>query len=77
MAFCIKKKNGREYACEVTSKWNKETKKYDRKTKYLGVLVDKETRTYERRYNVDKPQQYSHNMQVEIFRASFVKNDGR
>ena len=65
MAFCVKKKNGREYACEVTSKWNKETKKYDRKTKYLGVLIDKETRTYERRYNVDKPRQYSLNPQAE------------
>lgn len=59
MAFCIKKKNGREYAYEVTSKWNKETKKYDRTSKYLGVLVDKENRIYERRYNVDKPQRYS------------------
>jgi hypothetical protein len=56
MAFCVKKKNGREYACEVTSKWNKETKKYDRTTKYLGVLINKETRTYERRYNVGKAQ---------------------
>jgi hypothetical protein len=65
MAFCVKKKNGREYACEVTSKWNKETKKYDRTTKYLGVLVDRETRTYERRYNIDKPQQYSLSPQVE------------
>jgi hypothetical protein len=65
MAFCIKKRNGREYACEVTSKWNKETKKYDRTTKYLGVLIDKETRTYERRYNVEKSQQYSLNSQVE------------
>jgi hypothetical protein len=60
MAFCIKKKNGREYACEVTSKRNKETKKYDRKTKYLGVLIDKEKRTYEKRYNVEKPQQYTY-----------------
>jgi transposase len=29
------------------------------------VLVDKETRTYERRYNVDKPQRYSFRPQVE------------
>ena len=65
MAFCIKKKNGREYACEVTSKWNKETKKYDRTTKYLGVLIDKETRTYEKRYNVEKPQQYTYKRQCE------------
>ena len=65
MAFCIKKKNGREYAYEVTSKWNKETKKYDRTTKYLGVLTDKETRTYEKRYNVEKPQQYTYKQQCE------------
>lgn len=51
MTFKVNEKNGRFYAYEVTSKWNPETKKYDRKSKYLGILTDRESRTYERRYN--------------------------
>lgn len=50
MSFKVNQKNGRSYAYEVTSKWNRETKKYDRTSKYLGVLIDRENRIYERRY---------------------------
>lgn len=50
MAIHIKNINGHDYAYEVKSVWDKETKKVKKKTKYLGTVTDKETKTYERRY---------------------------
>jgi len=43
MSFVRYKKFGnKEYAYEVTSYWDKKTKKPRQKTKYLGVVIDKE-----------------------------------
>lgn len=52
MATHIKVINGREYAYDVKTIWDKQTKKYKKQTKYLGTVTDKESKTYERRYGL-------------------------
>lgn len=51
MAMHIKTIRGHEYAYDVTTVWNKDEKKYKKISKYLGVITDHNTKTYERRYN--------------------------
>lgn len=45
----IKKFADREYAYEITTLWNKTTKKYKQKQRYLGVITDHEKKTYARK----------------------------
>lgn len=51
MAIRIKNINGHDYAYDVKTVWNKEEKKYKKQTKYLGTVIDKEAKTYERKRN--------------------------
>ena len=51
MALRIKNIKGRDYAYDVKTVWNKEEKKYKKQTKYLGTVIDKEAKTYERKRN--------------------------
>lgn len=51
MAIQIKNINGHDYAYDVKTVWNKEEKKYKKQTKYLGTVIDKEAKTYERKRN--------------------------
>lgn len=51
MAVHIKNIKGHEYAYDVKTVWDKGLKKYKKQTKYLGVVTDKETKTYERKRN--------------------------
>lgn len=48
-AIHIKTIRGREYAYDVTSYWDKEQKKYRKKTVYVGKVIDKEKGIYEKR----------------------------
>jgi transposase len=48
MALRIKKISGHDYAYDVKTVWNKEEKKYKKQTKYLGKVIDKEAKTYEK-----------------------------
>ena len=48
-AIHIKKIRGHEYAYDVTSYWDKEQKKYRKKTVYVGKVLDKEKGLYEKR----------------------------
>jgi transposase len=48
MAIRIKKISGHDYAYDVKTVWDKEQKKYKKQTKYLGKVIDKEAKTYER-----------------------------
>jgi transposase len=48
MSIHIKEKNGYKYAYEVISKWNKETKKRYKQTRYLGVVTNSETKGYKK-----------------------------
>ena len=41
-AIHIKRIRGHEYAYDVTSYWDKEQKKYRKKTVYVGKVLDKE-----------------------------------
>lgn len=52
VAIHIKKINGHDYAYDVKTVWDKEEKKYKKQTKYLGTIIDKETKTYERKRNL-------------------------
>jgi len=47
----MKNIKGRDYAYDVKTVWDKEEKKYKKQTKYLGVVTDKEAKTYERKRN--------------------------
>lgn len=50
MSFTSYKKFGNhEYAYEITSSWDKKLKKVTKKSKYLGVVVDKKKKIFERR----------------------------
>jgi len=50
MAFIRYKKFGKqEYAYEVTAYWNPRTKRPCQKTRYLGVVIDKENRVFEKK----------------------------
>lgn len=50
MSFTRYKKFGQqEYAYEITAYWNPETKKPCQKTRYLGVVVDKKNKVFEKR----------------------------
>lgn len=50
MSFVVYKKFGKqEYAYEVTSYWNSKKQKSGHKTKYLGVVVDKQKKIFERK----------------------------
>lgn len=51
MAIHIKNINGHQYAYDVKTVWDKEKKKYKKLTKYCGVIIDAETKTFERRRN--------------------------
>jgi len=58
MAFVIYKKFGKqEYAYEMESYRDPETKKPKHKQKYLGVVVDKEKGIYEKRRSMHSRQQ--------------------
>lgn len=46
----IEKRGEKEYAYEVTSFWDKKLKAPRQKKKYLGVVVDKEKKIFEKRY---------------------------
>jgi transposase len=48
-AIHIKTIRGHEYAYDVTSYWDKELRKYRKKTAYVGKVIDKEKGLYERR----------------------------
>jgi len=48
-AIHIKRIRGHEYAYDVTSYWDKEQKKYRKKTVYVGKVLDKEKGLYEKR----------------------------
>jgi len=48
-AIHIKTIRGHEYAYDVTSYWDKELRKYRKKTVYVGKVIDKEKGLYERR----------------------------
>ena len=43
----VKKIHGRSYAYDMISYWDKEQKKYRKKSIYLGVITDSESRTYQ------------------------------
>lgn len=45
----IEKRGSREYAYEITSYWDKITKKSKQKKIYLGTIIDKKKKTYERK----------------------------
>jgi len=45
----IEKRGEKEYAYEITSYWNKEIKRPKQKRKYLGVVIDKKKKLYERK----------------------------
>lgn len=50
MSYIVYKKFGnQEYAYEVSSEWDSAKKKVKKKSKYLGVVVDKKTKKFERR----------------------------
>lgn len=50
MSYPVYKKFGRQlYAYEVESHWDKKEKKVKKKSKYIGVVVDKEKKLFERR----------------------------
>lgn len=49
MAVHVKNINGHDYAYDVKTVWDKEAKKYKKQTKYLGVIIDKAAKTYERK----------------------------
>jgi len=50
VAIHIKNIKGHDYAYDVKTTWDKEQKKYRKQTKYLGVVIDRQMKTYERRY---------------------------
>ncbi len=50
MSFIVYKKFGKqEYAYEITSFWNSKKQMPSRKTKYLGVVIDKQKKIFERK----------------------------
>lgn len=50
MSFLRYKKFGnQEYAYEITAQWDKDTKSSKQKSRYLGVVVDKKKKIFERR----------------------------
>jgi len=49
MALRIKNIKGHDYAYDVKTVWDKEAKKYRKQTKYLGTVIDREAKTYERK----------------------------
>lgn len=57
MVFVVYKKFGQqEYAYEVKSFWDSETKTCKHKSKYLGVVVDKKKKVFEKRSLKAKPE---------------------
>ncbi len=57
MKFIRYKKFGRqEYAYEVTAYWNQKTKKPGQKTRYLGVVVDKKRKVFEKKVQKAAPE---------------------
>ena len=65
-AIHIKTINGREYAYEIESIWDKEKKKSRKRSKYLGRVIDKENCIYEKR----RPDQHQE------FQKSLILNFG-
>lgn len=50
MSFVVYKVFGQQtYAYEVTSQWDKKSKKVKKTSKYLGVVIDKKRKVYEKR----------------------------
>jgi len=45
----IEKRGEKEYAYEITSYWDKKIKKPKQKKKYLGIVIDKKKKIYERK----------------------------
>jgi len=57
MSYIVYKKFGKgEYAYEVTSTYEKKTKEVKKKTKYLGIVVDKKNKIYEKRQQHLRPE---------------------
>lgn len=56
MFIRYKKFGKQEYAYEVKSIWDSKSKKPKQKTKYLGVVVDKKKKIFERRLQLKKPE---------------------
>lgn len=57
MVFIRYKKFGQqEYAYEITAYWNPKTKRPCQKTRYLGVVVDKKNKVFEKRSSKAKPE---------------------
>ncbi len=65
-----KKSGGIEYAYEITAYWDKEKKVCRQKTKYLGVVVDKERKIYEKKRLASTPEKL-----ILDFGDSFVLNE--
>jgi transposase len=57
MSVHIKNIKGHDYAYEVKSCWNKETKKRFKTTKYLGAVTNSETGEYERKRPIKTEQE--------------------
>jgi hypothetical protein len=42
----IKNINGKDYAYDMISYWDKDKKKYSKKSIYLGIVTNRETKEY-------------------------------
>ena len=45
----IEKRGDKEYAYEITSYWDKKSKNSKHQKRYLGIVVDKKKKIYERK----------------------------